>query len=332
MSKANETVLIISFTFEQEPDAFEVLRQGGFTPLLWAEKERKNATENDLTDYWNNIEDKQKPTGIIIGADIAIGEKFLQQAKGLKAISLNCAGYEHLNTDALKRYGVRASNVPRQNFNAVADLAWGQIISLMRRIPQGDKNIRAGKWVDGVERGMAVSHKTIGIIGLGAIGKAVAKRAAGFDMDIIANDKFSDEFQEQGQPYKLRFVSRQELFEQADIIVLCCPSTAETRHIINSDSIEAMKKSAVIINPSRGDLIDTKALIQALKSGRIAGAALDVFEGEPIYESELFALENTVLTPHMGGLADREIRNVAVQSAKNMVEMLTKPDSAIGLV
>lgn len=315
----SESVCVISFSFEQEQDAFEVLAQGGFSPLLWAQAERVDATEQDLVQYWKML--SQKPRGIVMGADIPVGETFLSQAEGLQAVSLNCAGYDHLDLDAFKRHGVKVCNVPRQNFSAVADLAFGQIISLMRRIPEGDRNIRAGKWCVGVERGRAVSGKTLGIVGLGAVGQAVAQRAKGFDMDIIVSS--TSQRADLAEKYGLRYVSREELFSMADIVVLCCPANADTHYLINRDTLARMKESAVIINPSRGGLIDTEALVQALKNGTIAGAALDVFESEPLYQSELFALDNTVLTPHMGGLADREIRNVAVQSAQNMIALLT---------
>lgn len=315
----SDKVMVLSFSFEQEPDAFEELCKAGFEPLLWAQKDRVDATEDDLVQYWKAL--PVKPRGIVMGADIPIGEKFLSQADGLEAVSLNCAGYDHLDLEAFERHNIKVCNVPRQNFSAVADLAFGQIISLMRRIPEGDRNIRAGKWCAGVERGRAVSGKTLGIVGLGAVGRAVAQRAKGFDMDIIVSS--TSRKPELAEKYGLRYVDRETFFREADIVVLCCPANEDTHHLINRDTLALMKPDAVIINPSRGALIDTQALVEALKQKKIAGAALDVFETEPLYESELFALDNTVLTPHMGGLADREIRNVAVQSARNMVSQLT---------
>lgn len=324
----SDKVMVLSFSFEQEPDAFETLREGGFEPLLWAQADRVDATEDDLVRYWAAM--PEKPRGIVMGADIPVGEKFLSKASGLEAVSLNCAGYDHLDLEAFRRHGVKVCNVPRQNFSAVADLAFGQIISLMRRIPEGDRNIRAGKWCTGVERGRAVSGKVLGIVGLGAVGQAVAQRAKGFDMDIIVSS--TSKKPELAQKYGVRYVDRETFFREADIIVLCCPANADTHHLVNRETLALMKDSAVIVNPSRGALIDTEALIEALKEKRIAGAAMDVFETEPLYESELFTLDNTVLTPHMGGLADREIRHVAVQSAKNMITQLTGAQPQPGIV
>lgn len=160
--------------------------------------------------------------------------------------------------------------IPRQNFDAVADLAWGLILSVMRKIVEGDKNIRSGHWCDGVARGIAVSKKTLGIIGFGAIGQAVARRGTGFDMNIIYDNLVEEK--EIGAKYNAEYVSRERIFKEADIIISTCPLTDETYHLINADSIALMKPTAVVINPSRGGVVDTQALYEALKNGRIAGA------------------------------------------------------------
>lgn len=311
----NKKVLIVSFSFEQEQEAFDVLIKAGLKPVLLAEKDRKGFDEEKLIGYIQSLD--QRPSGIIMGADIELSEKFVQSYPELKYISLNCAGSDHLNLKAFENAGIQVCNVPRQNFDAVADLVWGLIISLMRNIVIGDKNIRAGKWVEGVARGRAVSKKTLGIIGFGAIGQAVAKRAIGFEMNVIASDPIKD--YEIAKKYNVTYVENDELFKEADIIVPNCPLVPSTYHLINKNTISIMKDSAVIINASRGGVINTEDLIEALKNNVIAGAALDAFEKEPLYESELFNLNNVVLTPHMGGLADREIRNVAIKSAENAV-------------
>lgn len=326
----NQKVLIVSFSFEQEPDAFQVLRDAGFECVLWAQADRgENTTEQALIRYWNSL--PEKPRGILMGADVQLtGAFFDAVAEKPEAISLNCAGYDHLALDVLAKHGVKVCNVPRQNFSAVADLAFGLIIALMRKIPQGDRNIRAGQWAKGVERGMAVSGKTLGILGFGAVGQAVAKRGTGFEMNILVSDVFQN--QEAAAKVGARFVDNETLLRESDILVVAAPATKETHHLINRHTIAAMKPSAVIINPSRGAVIDTEALIRALQKGDIAGAGLDVYEEEPLYQSPLFALQNTVLTPHMGGLADREIRNVAMQAARNMVALLTDENCGLGIL
>lgn len=314
----NNKVLIVSFSFEQEEEAFEVLRAAGLEPVLLAEKDRIGYTEQDLLRFWKQME--EKPAGILMGADIPLGRSFAENAEGLKYVSLNCAGYDHLDLEAFRDNGVTVCNVPRQNFDAVADLTWGLIISVMRRIAEGDRNIRNGRWCDGVSRGIAVSKKTLGIIGFGAIGQAVAKRAAGFEMEVLYYARH--ERREAASVCHAEYVTRDEILRNADIVVLTCPLTEETHHMINKESIDSMKRSAVLINPSRGGIVDTNALYEALKAGRIAGAGLDVYEKEPLYESPLFELDNVVLTPHMGGLADREIHNVAMQAAYHMVDLM----------
>lgn len=312
-------ILVISFSFEQEPDAFQVLLDGGFEPVLWESDTRKDATEDDLVAYWLAM--PEKPVAIVAGADIEITDKFLSVAQGLQVISLNCAGYDHVDLDACARHGVKLVNVPRRNFDAVADLAWGLILSYMRNIPKANAAIRAGKWAQGVERSMAVSGKTLGIVGMGAIGQAIARRAMGFDMKLVA--KSGSRKKELAQKFGLTFLDDEEFFSTADIIVLCCPNNADTFHMINRKTLSMMKKTAVLINPSRGGLVDTEALYEALKERRIGGAALDAYEEEPLLESPLFELDNILLTPHIGGLADKQIHDVAVLSAENCLAVLT---------
>ncbi len=320
-------VLIISFCLEEVPEALDVLRSAGLEPVIWPAKGRLHAKEQEFITYWRAM--PEKPIGILMSAEVNITAAFLAAAPELKAVSLSCAGYDHINVDDCKQFGVKVCNVPRQNYDAVSDFIWGQILCLQRRIHLGDCNIRQGKWVDGVPWGSAVSGKTLGIIGLGAIGQAVAKRAVGFDMDILASS--TSRRADLAAQYGLEYVDRETLFRESDILVLCCPANEDTFHLINEETLQLMKPGAVIINPSRGSLVDTEALTAALRNKVIAGAALDVFETEPLVDSELFELDNVLLTPHMAGLADREICHVGVVAAHNMVDLLTNPDSELSI-
>jgi D-3-phosphoglycerate dehydrogenase len=325
----SDKVLIVSFSFEQEPEALEVLREAGYDPVVWKNSEREGCGEDDLIAYWNAL--PEKPVGLLIGADISIGDAFFQGVgKKPGAISLNCAGYDHVELEACAKNGVRICNVPRRNFAAVADLSWGLLLCLMRKIVAGDRSIRAGKWTERVDRGTAVSSKTMGIIGLGAVGRAVAKRATGFDMELIGYDVVEDESLK--ETYGLRYADLDELLEESDIVMVCAPANDATFHMIDGRAFEKMKRSAVIINTARGEVIDTEALVDALRDGKIAGAGIDVYEREPLTASPLFSLENTVLTPHIGGLADREIHDVAMRAARNMVELLTDEQSELVIV
>jgi phosphoglycerate dehydrogenase-like enzyme len=152
---------------------------------------------------------------------------------------------------------------------------------------------------------------------MGSIGQAVAKRAIGFDMNILANVRTKR--QELVDRYHLTFVSKEELLFHSDIVVICCPLSDETFHMIGVRELNLMKDSSFIINSSRGEIIDEDALYQALLKGNIAGAALDVFKDEPLTESKFFSLKNVVLTPHIGGLADQQIFACAEGAAKNLV-------------
>lgn len=314
----SQRILIISFSFEQEPDAFAALTGAGYEPVVWASETRPEATEEDLIAFYQAMD--PKPVAVIMGADVPITEKFLEVARDVKVISLNCAGYDHVDLDACRVRHVALVNVPRRNFDAVADLAWGQILCLMRNIARGNAAIRAGKWTGGVARSMAVSGKTLGIVGMGAIGKSVARRAMGFDMNLVA--KSGSRRPDVAAQFNLTYLDDEEFFSTADIIVLCCPLADDTYHLINEKTLALMKPGAVLINPARGGLVDTDALIDALKNRRIAGAALDAFEEEPLLESPLFELDNVLLTPHIGGLADKQIHDVAVASAENCVAVL----------
>lgn len=318
MQPVNSSVLIVSFSFEQEEEAFGILRKAGLTPVVFPQKAGERYTQTDLLRFWERL--GEKPAGLLMGADIPLGREFARGARGLKYISLNCAGYDHLDLAEFRKRGITVCNVPGKNFDAVADLTWGLILSVMRRIVEGDRNIRNGRWCDGVSSGMAVSKKTLGIVGFGAIGQAVARRGAGFDMKILYNSR--KEKPAEAARCRAQYASREQIFREADIIVTTCALAGETYHIINRETLDNMKKNAIVINPSRGGVVDTAALYDALREKRIAGAGLDVYEEEPLYRSPLFELDNVVLTPHLGGLADREIHDVAVLAARHMADMM----------
>lgn len=309
--------MIVSFSFEQEPDALALLRQAGIECLLIPHKTCSTWTEQDFAAAWQAM--PQKPSALLMGADFTVGEAFLQAAPELRYLSLNCAGMDHLNQPALQAHGVRIRNVPQQNFDAVADLAFGQILCLLRKIHLADRQIRAGQWNSGVERGCAVSGKTLGVVGTGAIGQAIMRRAQGFNMALVALSR--SQRPELTARYGVRYLPQDEFFRQADIVVLACPLAENTHHIINSHTLALMGKDSYLINPSRGGLVDDAALLHALENGLIAGAALDAFVQEPLTDSPYFALNNVLLTPHIGGLADRQIHAVAMQAAQNLIDM-----------
>jgi lactate dehydrogenase-like 2-hydroxyacid dehydrogenase len=304
-------ILIASNTFETENGAYEVLRELDCEVITIPAGERKKWTEDDLAKAIKGFD------GAILGGDHTVTSCVLEKADRLEVISLNCTGFNHIDVSAATDKGISVFNMPGLSFNAVADFIWGQILAVMRQIVKGDRAIRAGEWVNGVEKSTAVSGKTIGIIGMGSIGQAVAKRAIGFDMKIISYVRTKR--QEIVDRYNLTFVSKEELLCNSDIVVICCPLSAETFHLISDRELHLMKQTSFIINSSRGQIIDEDALYNALAQGKIAGAALDVYKDEPLKESKFFDLNNVVLTPHIGGLADQQIYACAEGAAKNLV-------------
>ncbi|HEX7006503.1 MAG TPA: D-glycerate dehydrogenase [Alphaproteobacteria bacterium] len=211
------------------------------------------------------------------------------------------AAVELMDVKALAARGIEVSNTPGAVTDDTADLAFGLIIAACRRFSEADRLVRSGEWKGVTVTGMLgqrVSGRTLGIVGMGRIGSAVARRAQGFGMTILYhNRKPSPE----AEALKARYCGRlDDLLREADIVVLCCPLTPETHHLIDAAALNTMKRTAVIVNVARGAVIDEAALIQALSNGTIAAAGLDVYEFEPGIERALLDLPNTVLLPHIG--------------------------------
>jgi phosphoglycerate dehydrogenase-like enzyme len=189
-------------------------------------------------------------------------------------------------------------NVPGANSIAVAELVFGLLLSLFRRLPEADASLRRGEWLKSKLMGRELRGKTIGIVGMGKIGRAVAQRAAAFEMRCLGHDPIvpADAIRASGaEP-----VSLEELLAASDVVSLHVPVTAETKKMMNAARIASMKRGAVLVNAARGDLVDEGALMEALQSGQLAGAALDVFSAEPPGTIPLLALPNVVASPHIG--------------------------------
>ncbi len=308
-------ILIASTTFEDEPEAYQYLEDAGFSYVNATRDIRKSWTS---IDFIENLKDKD---GIIIGGEYEITGEVLKAGNNLKVVSLNCNGYNNIDISAATDQGVVVCNTPGINNTTVADFIWGQILSLVRQIVKADKGIRAGQWVtEGVEKSHGITGKTLGIIGMGSIGQEVVRRARGFDMNILYNVRNRKVALE--ETLGLKFASKDELFKKADILVLCCPLNEETRNLINQDVLKKMKPISYLVNSMRGGIVNEDDLFQALQEGWIAGAALDVYQEEPLYQSKFFKLDNVVLTPHMAGLVDSSIKAAAVGAARNLIKVL----------
>ena len=220
-------------------------------------------------------------------------------------------GFNHIDVTAAKARGLSVSNTPDVLTDATADIAMTLLLTVARRTGEGERQVRAGQWTGWRPThmiGTQVSGKTLGLIGMGRIARAVARRAHhGFGMKVLFHDPFPPSPQEAAALGAEGLASLEEVLERADFVSLHCPATPETRHLMNAERFGRMRKSAFLINTARGDVVDEAALVAALQSGQIAGAGLDVFEREPVVTPALLTMENVVLLPHLGS-ATRETR------------------------
>ncbi len=220
-------------------------------------------------------------------------------------------GFNHIDINAAKARGLGVSNTPDVLTDATADLTITLLLMTLRRAGEGERELRAGKWTGWRPThllGTALTGKTLGLVGMGRIARAVARRAHhGLGMRVVFHDPFPPTPQEAAALGATAMRSLEEVLSRSDVVSLHCPATPETRHLMNAERLELMRQGSFLINTARGDVVDEAALVQALKSGHIAGAGLDVFEREPVVSPELLTMENVTLLPHLGS-ATRETR------------------------
>lgn len=252
-----------------------------------------------------------------------LGEKELAVAKKLRIISNYGVGYNHIDIDAATRCGIMVTNLPYDVTEATADLTFGLLLASARRIAEADRALRSKEpldWGPMLLNGHDVYGKTLGIIGLGRIGRAVARRAQGFNMKILYYDICRQ--YEAENAMGVEFLSKDELLQEADFVSLHVPLTPDSRHLIGSRELALMKRTAYLINSSRGPVINEQALLEALREGAIAGAGLDVFEHEPKLTPGLSDCPNVVMTPHVGtSTAETRIR-MAKAAAASIIAVL----------
>jgi len=260
--------------------------------------------------------------GLAIRSATKVTAKILEKAKSLKVIGRAGIGVDNVDIPAATARGIIVMNTPFGNSITTAEHAITLMLSLARQIPEADASTRAGKWEKNKFLGVEIFGKTLGIIGCGNIGSIVADRALGMKMKVIAYDPYLSE--ERALDLGVEKVELDELLRRADFITLHTPLTDKTRNIINAEALALTKKGVRLINCARGGLIDEAALFEALSSGRVAGAALDVFVAEPATDSPLFALHNVVCTPHLGASTTEAQENVALQIAEQMSDYLMR--------
>lgn len=255
--------------------------------------------------------------GYIAGLD-SVTEGVLKSCPDLKAISRYGAGYDRVDIAAARELGISVSNTPGANAQAVAELAFGMLLSLARNIPYLHTQTAAGEWIR--SNGVELYGKTLGIVGLGAIGKKVARCCEGFRMRILAYDPYIQE--EYCAEHGITSVSLDTLLREADFITLHLPLNDSTYHLIGVEALGKVKPPAIIVNASRGGIVDEQAAYDALSSGRLGGLGLDAFEQEPPGSSPLFALPNVVATPHTGAHTKEATTAMAEMAVDNLTAML----------
>lgn len=259
--------------------------------------------------------------GLAIRSATKVTEKILKAATRLKVIGRAGIGVDNVDTKAATAQGVIVMNTPFGNSITTAEHAITMMMSLARQIPEANASTKAGKWEKNRFLGVEMCGKTLGVIGCGNIGTIVADRALGLKMRVVAYDPFLTP--ERAIEIGVEKVELDALLRKADFITLHTPLTDKTRYILSAEAIAACKPGVRIVNCARGGLIDEAALADAITSGHVAGAALDVFEVEPAKQSPLFALENVICTPHLGAATMEAQENVALQVAEQMSDYLT---------
>jgi glyoxylate reductase len=251
------------------------------------------------------------------------GEVMDAAGEDLKVVANMAVGYDNIDVQAAKERGIVVTNTPGVLDETTADVAFMLMLAAARRLGEGERLLRAGKWEwwgPKQLRGLDVWGKKLGIVGLGRIGQAVARRARGFGMEILYHNRSRKEDAE--EELGARYLELQDLLGESDFISIHTPLTDETRHLIGAKELERMKPGAVLVNTSRGPVVDEGALADALENGRIFAAGLDVYEEEPKVHPKLLELENVVLAPHIGSASMETRDRMATLAAENLAAVL----------
>lgn len=253
-----------------------------------------------------------------------ITDKVMDAAPKLKVISNYAVGFNNIDIEAATERGIVVTNTPGVLTEATADFTWALLMAVARRVVESDRYTRAGHfqaWGPLLFLGHDIYGKTIGIIGMGRIGEAVARRAQGFQMNILYNSRTRKDKTTESE-LGATYTSVDQLLRQSDFVVLTTPLTPETTHLISVKQLEAMKPTAFLINTARGPVVDEQALVNALQHKAIAGAGLDVYENEPALSSGLADLDNVVLAPHIASATFNTRHKMATMAAQNIVDVL----------
>src|SRR4030066_365131 len=258
--------------------------------------------------------------GLVIRSATKVTSELIDAATNLKVIGRAGSGLDNVDKNAATKKGIVVMNTPGGNTITTAEHTVALLFSMARQVPQATASMKGGRGEKKKFMGVELYNKTLGIIGFGNIGSHVARIAHGIGMNIIAYDPFLNE--ERARSLGVKVVELDELIKKSDFITIHTPLTKETKGLINAGRIAQMKEGVRLINSARGGIIDEKALYDALKSGKVAAAALDVFEKEPPEGSPLLELVNVVCTPHLGAASEEAQENVAIAVAEQIVDYL----------
>jgi glyoxylate reductase len=279
------------------------------------------------------LNEVKKATALITMLSEKIDEELLEAGRDLQVVANLAVGYDNIDVQAATKKGIAICNTPDVLTDTTADLTFALLMATARRIIEAAELVKKGEWKSWspfLLAGQDIHHKTIGIVGMGSIGEAVAKRAKGFDMNILYHNRSRKPEAEKSLGAK--YCSFEDLIQQADFIVCLTPLTPDTKKLFNREAFNKMKKSAIFINASRGPVVDEKALYEALVEGEIAAAGLDVFETEPIgADHPLLSLQNVVALPHIGS-ATKETREAMMQLCVENVDRVLSGKSPKTLV
>lgn len=305
-------ILVTPTSIQPGKDSKALEKLKAFSEDLIFNPTGKPLTEDELIPLLKDCE------GYLAGLD-SVTKKVLDNCPELKVISRYGVGYDRVDINAASEKGIVVANTPGANSEAVGELSFALILSLARNITYLDRMTKEGQWVRST--GVELKGKTIGILGLGAIGKVVARCAEGFAMNVMAYDPYIN--LHYCKEHNIISSTKDEIFEKADVISLHLPLMDETKHIINAQSLEKMKDGVIIINASRGGIIDEDAALCALKSGKIGGLGLDAFEIEPPVDSPLLSFSNVVATPHTAAHTEEASSKMAEMAVDNLIACLT---------
>jgi glyoxylate reductase len=266
-------------------------------------------------------------TVVISQGELRVDQELIDAAPQLRMVANVAMGIDNLDLEALRKRNIVATNTPAAFAESTADLTMGLLLDLTRRISESDRFVRTGEWARGMEplrwEGMQIGGKTLGIIGYGRIAGLVEKRALAFGMKVIHTRSHPTGHENE------RTLER--LLGEADVVVVLVPLTKQTTHLINRERLAQMKPGALFLNVARGKVMDETAVVEALQSGHLGGAAFDVFENEPVVNEALFPMNNVVLTPHIGG-ATREQRKAGRLEAAGEVARFLRGEKLVSQV